>query len=356
MGGQYTAADIFQGAGGGSIALSQTHYKVVAAVDIDPIACETYQKNLHLEPICGDLSRISGREILAHYGLGKGDISCIVGCPPCQGFSSLRRTRYPNQEDERKSLVNVFIDRIREIDPKSVIFENVSGILWGKNRLYFDKYLAEMEGMGYKTSWDVFNAADFGVPQIRKRVVAISVKGMNGKPPLPTKTHVKPSMENSDQISWLTVRDAIEDLPHLEPGEAHPDILNHAAREHTKRIRKMISLIPKDGGSRKSLPEDYWLKCHKNLKKRKGAENIYGRLWWDKPAGTITCRCTTPSSGRFLHPEQDRAITPREAARLQTFPDDFKFPDVFYYAEKQIGNAVPVDFMRAVLETPKEFL
>lgn len=309
-----------------------------------------------MEPICTDLSEVRGREILDHYGLERGSISCVIGCPPCQGFSSLRRTRYPNEEDDRKGLIGVFIERIREINPKAVVFENVPGIVRSKGRPYFDKYLSELHKMEYISNWGVFNAADLGVPQVRKRVVAISVKGLKEKPILPYQTHARPGSGNDDMKPWRTVRDAISDLPPLEPGDACPDVLNHVARNHSPRILELISLIPKDGGSRKSLPEEYWLECHKNLEKRRGAENTYGRMWWDKPAGTMTCRCTTPSSGRFLHPEQDRAITPREAARFQTFPDDYKFHELLTHAERQIGNAVPVKFMESFVSIVKDYL
>lgn len=352
----YTSADLFMGVGGATLSLQNQGFDTVAAIDIDANACETYQKNFGLEPICGDINKITGHDILDHYGLERGSISILTGCPPCQGFSSLRRTRYPDEEDDRKGLIRVFADRIREIDPKAVIFENVPGIIREKGRPFFDKYLSELEKMGFKTSWDLFNTADFGVPQKRKRVVAISIKGIKEEPSLPDKTHTNPNSKNDELRPWRTVRDAIGDLPKLEPGDSCPDVLNHVARNHAPRIIDLISLIPKDGGSRKSLPDEYWLECHKNLKNKKGAENIYGRLWWDKPAGTMTCRCTTPSSGRFLHPDQNRAITPREAARFQTFPDDFEFHEALVHAERQIGNAVPVKFMDAFVSIVKDYL
>ena len=344
------------GVGGATLSLRNQGFHTVAAIDIDAKACETYQKNIGLKPICGDIKEITGQDILDHYGLEKGSISILTGCPPCQGFSSLRRTRYPDGKDARNDLIFVFLERIREIAPKAVLFENVPGIIQKKGRPFFDKYLSELEKMGFKTNWDLFNSADFGVPQNRKRVVAISIKGAKKKPSLPNRTHAKSGSENDELEPWRTVRDAISDLPTLDSGESFPDILNHKARNHSKRILDLISLIPKDGGSRKSLPDEYWLECHKNLKNGNGAENVYGRLWWDKPAGTITCRCTTPSSGRFLHPDQNRAITPREAARLQTFPDDFEFHALFNHAERQIGNAVPVKFMEAFISISKDYL
>jgi DNA (cytosine-5)-methyltransferase 1 len=342
------AIDLFCGCGGASLGLRMAGYKIVGAIDNDPIACETYFKNLDLKPICGDLRFFSGQQILEHYDLKEGDIDLIVGCPPCQGFSSLRRTRHPDETDPRKSLVNVFLKRIAEIQPRAVILENVSGIASKKGlRYYLNRFLRKMEKMGYKSNWEVINAADYGIAQFRKRAFVLCAKTSN-KPILPVKTHSNPEKCSSSKV-WRTVRDEIGNMPSLSPGESCAFIPNHRARTHSPRILEIIKHIPKNGGSRKDLPTDLWLPCHQRLvsDKRGGAEGIYGRMAWDKPGPTMTCRCTTPSSGRFIHPEQNRAITPREAARLQSFPDRFVFPDEFSRAERLIGNAVPAELMKA---------
>jgi len=355
----FTAVDLFCGAGGASLGLRLAGFKVVAAVDIDPIACETYAKNLGFKPICGDLNNITGSDILESCGLGKGDVDLVAGCPPCQGFSSLRRTRYPKGNDKRNNLIDVFLKRIEEIDPKGVIFENVPGIATKLGRKFLETYLNEMKKMGYVTTWAVLNAADYGVPQYRKRVVALGAKGLEKAPNFPATTHThRQEVVNGDLKPWRTVRDTISDLPRLAPGESSPHIPNHIAHTHLPRTLKIISMIPKNGGSRRSLPREYWLPCHLKLCDGRGwgAENIYGRMCWDKPAPTMTCRCTTPSSGRFLHPQQDRAITPREAARFQTFPDSFNFPNKNMYAERQIGNAIPVEFMATLASVYHEIL
>jgi DNA (cytosine-5)-methyltransferase 1 len=353
----HTAIDLFSGAGGASFGLKKAGFKVLVAVDIDPSACKTYKKNLGLEPICGDLKVITGYDILEHCGLRSGDVSVVAGCPPCQGFSSLRRTRYPSGLDMRNNLIDVFLKRVEEIDPKGVIFENVSGITKLHGRKFFEKYLNMMEKMGYSTSWEVVNAADFGVPQYRKRVIALSLKDKK-VPIYPHPTHARPKIATGELEPWVNVWETIRGLPPLEAGESDPKIPNHAARNHSRRIKEIISLIPKDGGSRRSLPREYWLPCHQKLHLGRGwgAENIYGRMCWSKPAPTLTCRCTTPSSGRFLHPVQDRAITPREAARFQRFPDCAVFPTFFSHAEKQIGNAIPVDLMGVMASSLSESL
>ena len=344
------AIDLFCGCGGASLGLKDAGYTVVGAVDNDPIACETYFKNLGLEPICQNLRLFSGQQILDNYDLKKGDIDLVVGCPPCQGFSSLRRTRYSDTTDARKSLVTVFMKRIEEIRPKAVVFENVKGIASKQGlQYYLKRFLRKMEKMGYSTNWKLINASDYGVAQHRKRVFVLAVAG-SSKPTFLPETHSSPEKSSTSKI-WKTVRDEIESLPPLGPGEICDSVLNHRARTHSENVLEIIQHIPKDGGSRRSLPKRLWLPCHKRLydKKGRGAESIYGRMTWDKPAPTITCRCTTPSSGRFLHPEQDRAITPREAARIQSFPDDFEFPTQFSASEKLIGNAVPAELLKSQL-------
>ena len=346
------AIDLFCGCGGASIGLKSAGYDIAGAVDNNPVACETYFRNLGLKPVCEDLRYFNGKKILDHYDLKKGDVDLVVGCPPCQGFSSLRRTRYSDETDPRKSLVTVFLKRIREIEPRGVIFENVTGLASKEGlRYYLHPFIHKMEKMGYKSTWDVINAVDYGVPQFRKRVFALFLKSEN-KPVMVTQTHYDPEDRNASKI-WKTVFDEISNLPSLSPGESCASLLNHRARKHSPEVLEIIAHIPKDGGSRKSLPEELWLPCHKRLRDNNegGAESIYGRMTWGKPAPTITCRCTTPSSGRFIHPEQDRAITPREAARLQSFPDTFAFPDEFSSAERLIGNAVPAELLRIQVQS-----
>jgi len=321
-------------------------------LDFDKHACETYEKNLGLKPICGKIEDYCGSGILEHFNIKKGDVDILVGCPPCQGFSNLRRTRHKEMIDDRRDLVKIFSDRVKEISPKVVIFENVPGIanLWGLP--YFTNYLKKLSSLGYRNSWDYFDAANYGVPQHRKRVICLSVKGASNQPDLPPPTHSNPK-KNDDLAPWKTVRDTIASLPVINAGECDPRIANHVARGHSEKVMNLIQKIPKNGGSRTSLPEDMWLSCHKKLE---GAWSIYGRLSWDKPSGTMTCRCTSPSTGRFLHPEQDRAITAREAALLQSFPINYHFPEAIGIAEKQIGNAVPSEFFTVFAETAIECL
>ena len=141
--------DLFCGCGGASIGLINAGQKIVGAVDIDATACEVYERNLGLKPLCRDLKYLNGEKILKAFDLKKDDIDLIVGCPPCQGFSSLRRTKYPDCTDKRKSLVTTFIHRVQEIQPKAVMFENVTGIIRKEGKIYFNKLIRKLEKMGY---------------------------------------------------------------------------------------------------------------------------------------------------------------------------------------------------------------
>lgn len=347
--------DLFCGCGGASLGIESAGQEVVAAVDINEGACNTYFQNLGLQPICGDLNTISGNDILNHYGIKKSDVDLVIGCPPCQGFSSLRATTGADVSDKRNQLVSVFLKRIAELDPQCVIFENVVGILNGHGRAYLDLFIKKIQKQGYRINSEILvNVADYGIPQLRKRVVITGIKDTDFSPVLPVPTFFDPKKKGIYDNPWRTVRDSIGDLPPLQNGEKDSNIPNHVAREHTEEAMRIISSIPKNGGGRKDLPTYLWLQCHRNLKH--GADSVYGRMSWDKPAPTITCRCTTPSSGRFIHPEQDRAITIREAARLQTFPDSFVFPIQPKFSEPQIGNAVPPQLIKTVITNLAEIL
>lgn len=336
----YKIIDLFCGCGGASVGVKNGGHSVVAAVDIDPVACSTYSRYLGLDPICGDLNDIDGQTILDHYGLRKEDVDIVIGCPPCQGFSSLKRTTGRDASDARNGLIEVFLKRLKELEPRRIIFENVSGIHHSTNRYYLNYFVRSIQNMGYCFSYDfLLDAADYGVPQHRKRVMIIATKELVKSQAYLSPEHPDETQKTAKRYSMKTVRNAIGDLAPLENGEAHPSIPNHKARLHTEKVLKVIKSIPKDGGGRKSLPKDLWLPCHKKIDG--GATTAYGRMRWDLPAPTITSRCTSPSCGRFLHPDQDRSITIREAARLQTFPDDFIFPSSVAESEKLIGNAVP---------------
>ncbi|MDK2464717.1 MAG: DNA cytosine methyltransferase [Candidatus Korarchaeota archaeon] len=344
------AVDLFSGAGGASLGFLQAGFRMLAAVDIDRRACGTYARNIPgVEVLREDVRGLSGEDVLSSVGLGVGEVDVAVGCPPCQGF-----TDHGKPGDPRNSLVMEFARLISEMRPRAVVFENVPGML----KRGWPLLAGLMDGLGragYRYSWDVLNAADYGVPQIRRRIVLVAVRADLGvEPSLPKPTHARPDEAGRLGLRpWRTVREAIADLPPLGPGERHPTIPNHEAPGHSPRVLELIRRVPKDGGSRKDVPRRYWLRCHRN---HDGHHDVYGRMRWDSPAPTITSGCYTPSKGRFIHPEQDRGITMREAARLQGFPDDFVFEGPRQAVARQIGNALPPPLARSIAEAVAEVL
>ena len=341
--------DLYSGIWIGTLGFVRAGFQIAAAVDVDAEACAVYEKNLGIAPIVADMRRISGAEILRHAGLKRGQLPLLVGCPPCQGFSSLRKTRLRRrQRDSRKSLLRVFGQRVEEILPKVVVLENVRGLTFRSNRKFLNAFLSHMRRLGYRCEYAVLDAADFGTPQHRCRFILIGVRGK--KPSLPAPTHFDPKASRKGP-TWRTVKDAIRDLPALKAGGKCSKLRLHDAPAHSESVLRIIRHIPLDGGGRRSLPRSLWLPCHRKLNRRRGgAESIYGRMSWDTPSPTITTRSNTPSCGRFVHPTQHRGITLREAARLQSIPDRYKISGSKDRVAMWIGNAMPLDLAQAVGE------
>lgn len=360
MGSRGTAVDLFSGVGGASLGLENADFDVRAAAELDDTAREYYEKNLGLEPMPADLSETSFEEILDHFDLDSDEIDVVVGCPPCQNFSALRDTDPWDEDEPKDELLQAYLDLIEEAKAPVVIFENVPGILTSDGGQYVEYLRSRMAEIGYGFKLDVLNAADFGVPQRRKRTIGFGVLGADEEDvqlPEPTHAH-RDEAEEKGLEQWETVEDWIhpdEGLARLKRGEKDSDDEAHRARRHHDSTMDIIRAVPEDGGSRTEIEDDdLVLDCHKNLQNGASAGNVYGRMAWKKPAPTLTTRCTSPSCGRFLHPEQDRAITFREAARLMTFPDDFELPNKNGNAEQLIGNAVPPKFMEELTKELSE--
>lgn len=337
------AFDLYSGMGLASLGFKLAGFAIKAAVEVDEFRCATYERNIGIRPIKDDMSAITGEGILSSAGLKKGELDVLIGCPPCQAFSKLSDTRSIDPfKDRRSKQVMVFAEKVRDVKPKVVVFENVFGLLKGKGKKFFLKYLSFIRNLGYETVYGILDSADFGVPQKRLRLVAISAQQEEIRARLKL-----PSMSLSPKARTYpkSVRHAIGDLPPLEAGESDQKDPLHVAKAHSPRVLRMIRKIPKDGGNRFALPRRMWLPCHRGLD---GADNVYGRMWWDKPAPTITTRCTTPSCGRFLHPEQDRGITLREAFRFQTVPDGFQVRGPQGKVAEMLGDAVPVNLAEAL--------
>jgi DNA (cytosine-5)-methyltransferase 1 len=261
----------------------------------------------------------------------------------------LRKTRLKKgQRDGRKSLLRIFAQRVDELLPEIVIFENVRGITLGQNRRYLNDFMTHMRRLGYQLDFGILDAANYGVAQHRLRFILVGCR--KRLPRLPEKTHSNP--KSGDKAPrWKTVRDAIGDLPSLEAGQRDETISLHEAATHSVNALRIIRSVPPDGGGRRNLPKKLWLPCHRRLAKRKqrGAESIYGRMRWDQPSPTITTRSHIPSCGRFVHPAQNRGITLREAARLQSIPDEFEIrARTKDQAGMWIGNAMPLGLAEAL--------
>lgn len=328
---KFTAIDLFSGCGGLTLGLKQAGFRVMGAVEIDSLAAETYRKNHREVKVWDkDIRKITSGEILRTLGIKKGDLDLLAGCPPCQGFSSMR-TKNGNKQvrDERNNLVFDFLRLVKKLRPKTVMMENVPALVKNRRMIIFKKAL-EKAGYEFNGTPLILNTADFGVPQRRRRMILTCSR--ISRIEIPKKENKK-----------VTVREVIGDLPH--PGRSG-DPLHDVEENRDPRIVKMIKKIPKNGGSRTDLPQSYRLACHKRFPG--GFKDVYGRMAWEDVAPTITGGCVSPSKGRFLHPSQNRSITLREAALLQTFPKKY------YFSLKRgkqgvalmIGNALPPAFIK----------
>ncbi|KAB1198438.1 MULTISPECIES: DNA cytosine methyltransferase [Haloferax] len=342
-------ADLFSGAGGMSLGFEEAGFQCVGALDKNKKAAKTYESNIGIEPVVGDITEFDAEDLLDEFGVERGELDVLISCAPCQGFSQ-HRNKHNIEHDERNTLVSLSAELMVEMEPEFFVMENVPELVRGSKEKYWDRTYEILKRAGYLVRFDVLNAADFGVPQRRNRAIIVARKeGRKVELPAPT-------VENHQ-----TVRDAIVDLPPVEAGETHPSDPMHRAPNHTQRIINMLGHIPNDGGSWMDIPEphqeEYWLD---SMKKRARNDNMgsfcdtYGRMHWDRPSGTITRKSSTPSCGRYVHPEQDRNITVREAARLQSFPDWWNFEGPFVSWYEQNGNAVPPKLAEAIASKLRE--
>lgn len=332
------AIDLFSGCGGLTLGLKRAGFDVVGAVEIDELAAETYRLN-HRKPFLWqeDIRELSVNTVKRKLGIRKWDLDLLAGCPPCQGFSSMTTLNGSSRvRDRRNALVFEFLRFVDELMPRAVIMENVLGLATDHRMA---KLKTGLRRLGYIVGVDVLNAKDYGIPQRRRRLILLAA--LDG--PL---AFARPLEGHK------TVRDAIAFLdPPGDTGDALHDFLENRA----SRIQKLIRRIPKNGGSRKELGTRSQLRCHQECD---GFKDVYGRMSWDEVSPTITGGCVNPSKGRFLHPEQDRCVTLREAAFLQGFPPKYRFSlrRGKFAAAEMIGNALPPDFVRRQALAVKRFL
>jgi DNA (cytosine-5)-methyltransferase 1 len=339
-----TVIDLFAGCGGGSLGFTQAGFRPVAAVEIDGDAADAYQGNVGLRPVVDDIRHVDGESLLKSAGLKVGECTLLFGCPPCQSFTILRRgARLTKTDRARNALPREYVRLVEEIRPRHLAFENVPGMVEGRWRPQFDQLLSELTRVGYRHVWRVMDAAEFGVPQHRRRVLVVASRV--AVPRLPEATHSDD--DDSGLLPPATVRSAIGALRPLSAGEQDSADPYHRARRHSDVALRRLHAVP-EGGGRKDLPSDLQLACHKD---HDGHYDIYGRMWWDRPAPTLTSGCTNVTRGRFGHPEQHRAITLREAMTLQTFPETAVLRGTGEAMALQVGNAVPPLLARRIGET-----
>jgi DNA (cytosine-5)-methyltransferase 1 len=333
----YTVADLFSGAGGFTQGLTQTgRFRSVFANDFNRWACDTYNANFGSHCIEGDINGV------LRGGLMIPKVDLVVGGPPCQGFSLLNKKR---EGDPRKDLWRAYMRIVERTKPLAFVMENVPELL---KSLEFQEICKTTKRLGYRWTAAILNAADYGVPQRRKRAIMIATRV--GTPHLPKPTHACPDrgmpLLDGTLPSWRTVRDAIGDLPPKPIGTAirvglvPPPLDLHFGRTPTPKSLLRYRCVP-EGGNRVDLQKrrpDLTPQC---WIKKEGGTDLFGRLWWDRPSFTIRTEFFKPEKGRYLHPKEHRPITHREAARLMSFSDSFAFRGTKIEVAKQIGNAVP---------------
>lgn len=338
--GEFQVIDFFSGAGGmtaGFAAVTRAipgSFKILAGLDINEDAVRTYNRNYGAPGIIQDVRELTIptklKMFLRNINYDPSKPLIVIGCTPCQGFTAYRKKNW-DERDSRNDLVSIFASIAVKLNPVCIVMENVPEMFSTKYESYYQNAKRIFENSGYIVHQKVYNTAAFGVPQERFRLLSMAMR----------KDFLLPE-EIYSREQFLTVKDAIGDLPAITPGEAYIQDAYHICARHKPETVKVIKSVPKNGGNR---PKGIGPKC---LDKVKGFSDVYGRLYWDRPSITITQYARNPASGRYIHPEQDRGLSVREVARIQSFPDDFVFVGRFDSMFKQIGEAVPPKFSCAV--------
>lgn len=333
--------DLFAGAGGFSLAAVRSGCELVFAVESDKKAATTYKKNICIasrSPNCimynQQIEELNA-DALAEKHFKNQTCDILLGGPPCQGFSA-HRINDAGVNDPRNKLIYKYFEYVEALKPRAFLMENVPGMLWERHKNYVENFYKQAALHYYKVFKAVkLDARDYGVPQRRQRVFILGFrKDINFDtfiwPPQPT--HSDPRTMNKsgqDLLPWVNCKGAFEKAPKNDPNDIH---MNHNAE-----LVEVFRNTPHNGGSRKDSGRV--LPCHRE---HDGHKDVYGRINPEKPAPTMTTACVNPSKGRFVHPTANHGITARQAARIQTFPDDYVFEGGHMAAAKQIGNAVPV--------------
>ncbi len=315
---------------------------IVFGLDCDPDSQRTFQRNFpaaHFE--FADIREVSARYIRSLVTAQRPSPILFCGCAPCQPFTKQNTIRPARKKDARVPLLSHFARLVMSCKPDIVFVENVPGLQNLSRRTQpFGGFLQSLESAGYHVAYEPVSLMKYGVPQSRCRLVLLASR--HGPIELPQKMN-GPGTQNRH---YETVRKWIEDLPPIAAGQEDVSVPNHRAAGLSDLNLKRIRSTP-EGGGHGDWPKRLRLDCHKSTR---GYSDVYGRMSWDRPASGLTTRCISYSNGRFGHPEQDRAISVREAACLQTFPRNFVFDGSLTSMARQIGNAVPVQLAKVIGE------
>jgi DNA (cytosine-5)-methyltransferase 1 len=327
----FTLMDLFAGCGGMTRGFEDTgRFRAVFAVEWDRFAAATYRHNFDDHVVAGDIKDVEGFP----------RVDVVIGGPPCQGFSPLNMSGVGL---ERRELWREYLRALDDAQPTMFVMENVPELLRSPE---YHAFAEAAEERGYRVEGRVLNAADYGVPQRRRRAIAIGSR--LGPPPFPQASHYPPDAVPPGGLPWQTFRQAVAGLPAVPDGQ-----IWHRSRNPRPMSIERYKTIPREGEGRFHLAErrpDITPACW--LRKKTGSTDVFGRLWWDRPAFTIRTEFYKPEKGRYLHPAEHRPITVREAARCMSFLDSFEFPDEqpMTAVGRQIGNAVPPLLARRIAE------
>lgn len=364
----YKVIDLFAGVGGLSYGFAHDPaFEIIAANEILEPMADAYTKNHPtVKMYHKDIKDFSIEDLAKDFGIKKGDIDIIVGGPPCQAYSTVGKRLI---DDPRGKLFQEYYRILNELRPKLFIFENVKGLLSMQGGELINTIISLFESSGYHMHKRVLNAADYGTPQIRERVILVGT--LDSKPFIyPKPTHYNPELEIPKDKSlkpYITLGEALGDLPSIKTGEqrgeytgepqneyqhlmridAPKEIQEHEVPKNGARLVAIMEALP-DGGSPKDIPEE--------LRPSSGFANCYCRLWWNRPSTTITRNFGCVSSSRCVHPRDPRPLSTREAARLQGFPDSYIFSGKRAEKHLQIGNAVPTFLSKAIKDSVKHYL
>ncbi len=352
---KYRILDLFSGAGGFSYGMEKNpNFETIIALDFDEKAGNTFKKNMpKTEVIVGDITSDETKRQITDLSKEKG-VNMIIGGPPCQGYSM--KGKKLGLKDPRNFLFREYLNLVKELNPDVFVIENVKGLLLASNGWFKDEIIRAIDELGYVVDYGVLNASDFGVPQARERAIFICSK------------HNKVTLPQPIRQKRTTVRDAIEDLAYCESGEGEFEqeyikpantayqklmrkgskkLYNHTASNHKQVAIDKLKMIPPEKG-KECLPE--------KLLGNQKFKTTWGRLTWDDVSPTIDTRFDAASNGTNNHPFLNRAITPREAARIQSFDDKFVFYGDKRSIGRQIGNAVPPLLAKAIADRIDEML